>query len=83
MVYIVKRSQNCFRMVRIHHPERGHLLFLMQSVHSISSLPFLLCAMLSHLSGITVKLQGSTIDILQAFSEIQSIEDNYKSLELT
>ena len=26
--------------------------------------------MLSHLSGITVKLQGSTIDILQVFSEI-------------
>ena len=36
--------------------------------------------MLSHLSGITVKLQGSTIDIVQAFSEIESITDNYKSL---
>ena len=36
--------------------------------------------MLSHLSGITVKLQGSTVDILQAFSEIESIKDNYKSL---
>ena len=35
--------------------------------------------MLSHLSGITVKLQGSAIDILQAFSEIESIKDNYKS----
>ena len=36
--------------------------------------------MLSHLSGIAVKLQGSTVDILQAFSEIESIKDNYKSL---
>ena len=27
--------------------------------------------MLSHLSGITFKLQGSTIDILQAFTEIE------------
>ena len=36
--------------------------------------------MLSHLSGITVKLQGSTIDILQALSKIDSIKDSYKSL---
>ena len=36
--------------------------------------------MLTHLSGITVKLQGSTIEVLQAFSEIESIKDNYKSL---
>ena len=36
--------------------------------------------MLRHLSEITDKLQGSTIDILQAFSEIASIKDNYKSL---
>ena len=35
--------------------------------------------MLSHLSGITVKLQGSTTDIRQAFSEIESVKDNYKS----
>ena len=41
---------------------------------------FVVYKMLSHLSGITVKRQGSTIDVLQAFSEVESIKDNYKSL---
>ena len=39
--------------------------------------------MLSHLSGITIKLQGSTIDNLQAFDEIESVKGTVMQMEKT
>ena len=35
---------------------------------------------LSHLSGITVKLQSSTLDIIKAFQEIEEIKSFYKEI---
>ena len=39
--------------------------------------------MLSHLSGIIIKLQGSTIDNLQALNEIESVKGTVMQIEKT
>ena len=52
----------------------------------ISTFDFLitfLCVyeILSHLTGMTIKLEGFTIDILQAFNEVESAKEIYKLLK--
>ena len=74
---------NLLHLFRTPFPKNtsGWLLLSMRFVPSTFLITFLcVFKILSHLSHIKIKLQGSTIEILQALNEIESSKEMYKLL---